>query len=83
MLCTIGHPGITLSWLELEARLTAAGYEVCGRKWSLKLCHDPPEAGAKANASNRKLAASFAANVLPIIRQIEAAGTCAVSQDRT
>jgi DNA invertase Pin-like site-specific DNA recombinase len=33
-----------------------------------------PEARAKANASNKKLAASFAANVLPIIRQIEAAG---------
>jgi hypothetical protein len=33
-----------------------------------------PEARAKANASNRKLAASFAANVLPIISQNQAAG---------
>lgn len=33
-----------------------------------------PDARAKAAASNRALAASFAANVLPIIRQIRAAG---------
>lgn len=33
-----------------------------------------PDARAKAAASNRTLAASFAVNVLPVIRQIEAAG---------
>jgi DNA invertase Pin-like site-specific DNA recombinase len=33
-----------------------------------------PEARAKGIESNRQAAASFAANILPVIRQIEAAG---------
>jgi hypothetical protein len=33
-----------------------------------------PEARAKGIESNRKIAVSFAANILPVIRQIAAAG---------
>jgi hypothetical protein len=41
-----------------------------------------PEAEARGVASNRKAADAFAANVLPVVRQIQAAGATTFRQHR-
>jgi hypothetical protein len=63
------HSGTLSSTSSGPASIVFGWTSVLGNRTNL-----PPQARARANASNKKLAASFAANVLPIINQIQAAG---------